>query len=301
MSEENEPGLRFVHYKEGDFLERTIGKILSIPFQHIGQATYGSIFKEIPPENIEWLKEKFKDVKWQGDVEVHMNHSPFWRQIERLFEKERPRSLFSRVVLGIPVTLWTCIAGRLTNWNLYNPYADVVQLYNENKYMNLSKINVAQYIHERSEDNTLWQEALSIANTVPVILNTLLFIKTNYEALKKLNEEEYQEGSKYLVANSASEGIIDAVALLAALAGLKELNIPDNVKEALNLEWYEQLGLGAGVAGGISLYSELTQKNNLNPHSFFDETVTIDSVSKKEKKKKQEVVNPFDQLSQLAL
>ncbi|MBD3362335.1 hypothetical protein GF362_01290 [Candidatus Dojkabacteria bacterium] len=295
MNTEQESKLKFIHHEKGDFLERTVGKLLGVPTQHLTQGTYSSIFKEVPQENIEWLEEKFKDARWQGDVEVHLNHSPFWRQMKRLFEKERPRSLLTRVVFGIPVTLWNSLTGKLMNWTVYNPYAEVVQVFNENKYIDFSKINVAEFIHERSDENNLWQEVLSFANSIPLLLNTVLFVKTNMEALKKLDDEEYDEGSRYLIANSASEGIIDALTLIAGL----NLGLPEDVKEALDLSWYEQAGLGIGVAGGISLYSELTKKENVDPHAFFDDKeMNIDSVKKK-KDKEETALPPGARLEQL--
>lgn len=275
---ENSPGLKFVYQKEGDILERTIGKILSIPFVHLTNGTYSSMLKDVPEERINDLKDKFKNTEWQADVEVHLNHSPLFHQLERLVElgeKDSPFQKVKRLFFGIPVSIFNSTMGKLANWNMYNPYAEVVQLFNENKYIDIAKLTTVEFIHK--EKNPIYKEIYSLANSIPIVANTLLFIKTNLEAWKKLDEKEKIEGTRYLASNSATEGIMDAIVAVGLIANLGKIeSIAPYVPE---LNTFESVALGAGIAGGISLYSEVNNRKYKDSSKYFVEDEKLGSIS----------------------
>lgn len=292
-SQQKKGSLNIIHHETGDIVEATVGKVMAGVFQHPGFASYKSWLKDIPPERVNEIYEKFKDVEWNGDIEVNLNHSPVFRQLKRLFESDRKNSLFTRVALGVPATLLYGAMGRIGQWSYYNPYAESLQLYNENKYADFARMGVAELIDRQK--NPIMREVMSLANSIPIYTNTLLFIKANQELKKKLTKEEKAEAAPHLDASSIGEGVVDAVALVGLASGF--LNGDGGAfdpKEAVaGIVDPKGIAIGAGIAGtvyGFSKYlNRLEDVELIEPSVYFDSGIKIDDyLDEKKRKKKQE-------------
>lgn len=119
-----------VIHKRGGIIENTIGRIGSIP-TNLLLGTPSSIWKNVPKEKVHEIQQRYKDVPWQGNVEVYLNHAPFFRRIKRLFSKERKRNLFARIVIGIPSVIESTLLGKLTRADHYEPFTESAVVFNQ--------------------------------------------------------------------------------------------------------------------------------------------------------------------------
>ncbi|MBD3362378.1 hypothetical protein GF362_01525 [Candidatus Dojkabacteria bacterium] len=284
---ESEGELNIIHHEKGDFLEETIGKLLAVPFQHLTSGTLSSAFKRIPPESVERLKKTFEDVEWEGDIEVHLNHSPLFRQLKRLFEKERRASLFSRIVVGLPLTVATNIFSKLTNANNYNPYTETVQLFNENIYTNITGVALAEEIDQTEEP--IKREVKSLLTTIPYFLSSIVNWKAKERAMQHLSPEERNEAFQYLATGSVNDIIIDSLTLFGVLAGISTF-LPD-----FDLSTEAELGIAGATAAGIYGYTQLIREpDELGSSIFFDPNKEILLEKNKKKKMKDREVFSLD-------
>lgn len=122
------PGSLKIIHRKGDILENTLGRVGSID-TNVLLATPHSIIKRIPGSSVEELAEKFKNINWQGNVEVYLNHSPLFRQLKRLFSGDRRPNIFGRLLLGLPATILTWLPSKLGRLDFYNPFTEAVTTY----------------------------------------------------------------------------------------------------------------------------------------------------------------------------
>jgi len=268
---EKKSGVNYVHNQAGP-LEK-IGVLASVPTHHLGAGTWDSIGKEISPDRIQELKERLKDVEWQGDVEVHLNKSSIMRQLERLFDENRDLSLFSRVVFGIPSTVGYGILGKLANWNYYNPYTETVQLYNENEYINLAKIGSAE-VFDKMEGG-FKKELLALMNSIPGLGNTIPNTMGIDRAWKHIDEEEEDIAIKYLGSSFVNDVAMDVLSLGTVLSVLKVVNPLTSFLVA------------GGAALGVQGVLELRRRIRENKKKLFDRNSDISQLL--EKQEQQEV------------
>ncbi len=271
---ESKGKITFLH-EENDPIEKYIGKTLGMIMQHFPQGTWDSVGKDIPPERIEELKKRFEDVEWQGDIEVHLNHTPIVEQLKRLFAEDRKLSLFTRVLLGLPTTLWYGALGKLAHWNFYNPYSETLQLFNENEYIDMSKLTLAELIDK--EGGSTKAELMAFANTIPFVLNTVLNTYVAGETMKKLSEDEKIKARDYLASSVANDAVADAlqIAGVGAIAGMSPLGV---IASGLT---------GLGVSLGVQEANRIFQKFNANPEKLFGKEKIEDAI--KEMKKEMEL------------
>lgn len=216
MSEKS-GSIRFIN-QEPDFLEKKVGPYGAIPIQHLSFGTWSSVGKEIGQDQIENLQKRVEEVEWQGDIEVHVNHSSIFKQLERLFDSDRKNSLFTRVLFGLPVTIGYGVLGKLFNYNFYNPYSETLQLYNENEYIGLARLGDAELVDGAKG---VQKEILSFLHAVPNPLMRLITILGIEKAYSKLSEDEKHVAEKYLGSSIVSGLAIDTVAIGGVLSLLE--------------------------------------------------------------------------------
>lgn len=184
-----------VHRGWGGIISNTIGRVGAIPTDII-LGTPLSPFKSPSEQTAEYLKEKYQDVPWKGNVEVYLGHSPLFRQLKRLFQKERRVNFFARVAVGIPTTILSWASGKLARSDLYNPYTEIAQVYHPSTAVGMHEIgHAADY--DQAKHPTL--KALSLL--VPG-LSYFTRIKqewnASHNAIKRIPENERQNAAKIL-------------------------------------------------------------------------------------------------------
>lgn len=195
MPENRTPGLHIRHSK-GDIVENTVGRIGGVE-SDIMLWTPGSIVKNPGKETVEYLKDKYKDVPWKGNVEVYLGHSPLFRQLKRLFQKDRRTNLFARFWFGIPQTIGGWIAGKLARTDMYNPWTETVQVYNAHKAVAMHEVG-----HAEDFDQARHPTLKAIARSLPTIFAYPIAIiqewNASRNAMKHLQPDERQNAAKVL-------------------------------------------------------------------------------------------------------
>jgi hypothetical protein len=259
---ENKGSISFIK-NEPDVFEKKVGSYGAVPIQHLTFGTWGSVGKEVTTEQIEKLKERVADVEWQGDLEVHVNGSSIFKQLERLFDSDRKNSLFTRVLFGLPVTLLYGALGKVANYNYYNPYSETLQLYNENEYIGMARLGDAELIDNATG---LKKEILSFVSTVP---NPFIRIPTIFgieKAYNKLDEEEKHVAEKYLGSSIMSGLAIDTLAV-GGLLTAAQVALPVN-----------PFVIAGGVALTTQAILEIRRRIKENRGKIFDRDNQLDLV-----------------------
>ncbi|MFA6005900.1 MAG: hypothetical protein WC775_05460 [Patescibacteria group bacterium] len=241
------PTLEVDWHKKGDILERTVGRLFSIP-ENIMSATPLAFLDDSKRENIGALEEKYKDIPFQGQVKVYLNHSSFFDQMKRLFSSERRTSILYRGTLGLLETVGLTLWGKLARLNAYNAATESVQIYHPEKAIAISKIESAK-IFSDTEHPTL----LAIAQWLPFV-NTVIAWKSRKEALKRLGNdsiEEQNKANKILSSRVGSDIGRDIAAYIGGV-GLGQI-----ILSAASLPW-----LGA-LAGYISARNRNPELNKI--------------------------------------
>jgi hypothetical protein len=184
----NKGSLTIIH-KEGDVIDRTIGRIGALT-NYLLLGTPRAAFQDIPKERKEVLEEKFRDVKWQGNVEVYLNHNPLFRQLKRMLERERRTNFFVRVLyMGEMIGAW--MESKLFRADYYNPLAESVTTYHPNIAVGMHEIGHAMDF-DQSRHPTI-----RTFLTMPFV-NAKLEWNASRNAMKHLNPAERQEAKKVL-------------------------------------------------------------------------------------------------------
>ncbi len=142
MSEEGSHEISFIH-QHGDPIENTFGRVNSL-FGNFLLGTPEASFQSPSKKLSEELKEKLQHIKTNGQIETYMGHSPFFREMKRLFKDDRRTNKFLRYGLGIPTTLYSSLlAGKLRRADHYNPFTEAIHVYHPNKAIALHEIGHA--------------------------------------------------------------------------------------------------------------------------------------------------------------
>lgn len=75
-------------YKQ-DFIARTIGHVMAIPFVHLPLLTFKDIFRNPSRELVDQLYDRWKDVPWKSDVVVRVGHTSITDDIIRTLSLDR--------------------------------------------------------------------------------------------------------------------------------------------------------------------------------------------------------------------
>ncbi len=190
MSEEHSE-LSFIHQR-GDPFENTIGRINSIPINFLlgtPEASLQSPSKKVGEE----IKEKLKNTKTKGKIDVYMGHSPFFREMKRLFQNDRRTNFFLRMGLGIPSTIaGSILAGKLSRADHYNPFSESVHVYHPNKAVALHEIG-----HALDFDKARLPGLKAVARILPPFTLKQEW-QASRNAMKYLDRNEQQEAAKIL-------------------------------------------------------------------------------------------------------
>jgi hypothetical protein len=189
MGEVSPSGLEVRNYSRGVF-EETVGRLQALP-GNILLGTPKAIWQKVP-DIAEYLQDKFKDVPWQGNVEVHLNRSPLFRQLRRLFQKERRSNLFFRVVAGLPTTLSTWLAGKFARADAYNPYTETAQVFHSDSAVAMHEVG-----HAKDFDQARNPSLKALARYIPFVANVQEW-KASRNAMQHLDPQERDKAKKVL-------------------------------------------------------------------------------------------------------
>jgi hypothetical protein len=190
---ERQTGITIDHFKHGNIVEETFGRLLSIN-ENFWNATPGAIIKNPPEVRAKEILDAFGNEPWNGQLHVYLGHTPFIDQMRRLFDDNNRRIQGGlQKFVGFFSTLGAVAAGNLLRRDMYNPWNETLTLYNDTKAMALHKVSQAK----------LWDEAEHPG--IKTLLYTLPFFGPVYEwkaahnALAKLdNEKDRKDFSKVI-------------------------------------------------------------------------------------------------------
>lgn len=195
MPNERRPSGINIIRKRGDIVENTLGRVGSI-VPNIFLGTPESILKSPAAQTEELIKERFKDVPWSGSIDVYLGHSPLFRQLKRLFQKERRTNIFGRILLGIPTTISAWIRGKLFRSDLYNPWGEYVQVYHSRDSVAAHEVG-----HAEDYDQAKHPTLKTIARTLPIVGYPIAVNqewRASHNAIKHLKEEERPKAATVL-------------------------------------------------------------------------------------------------------
>ncbi len=179
-----------IEYKKSGIVEN-LGHVLATP-AHLLLLTPDAIFKDAPAEMVTYLAEKFKDVKWKGNPLIRLNRSPLFAEMKRLFGKDRRMNLFVRILLGMPVTFFNSILGKIARSDRYNPYTETAQIFHKNPAIAMQETGRALKFDESK--HPFWRAA---AYAIPIARSAQDW-EAGSEALKRLNSTERKAAQKVL-------------------------------------------------------------------------------------------------------
>lgn len=212
MSEDTSE-ISFLHQR-GDPIENTFGRVNSI-FGNLLLGTPEAVLQSPSKKLGEELKEKLKGTKTKGQIEVFMGHSPFFREMKRLFSKERRTNFFLRMGLGIPNTVvGSLMRGKFTRADHYNPFTESVHVYHPSKAIALHEIG-----HALDYDKAKLPGLKAVARILPPFTLKQEW-QASRNAMKYLDKKDQQEASKILEPAFGTYAGSFAGALLGKLTSL---------------------------------------------------------------------------------
>lgn len=180
-----------IEYKKSGVVENTLGRVLAAP-SHLLLLTPDAIFKDAPAEMVAYLAEKFKDVNWKGNPLIRLNRSPLFAEMKRLFGKDRRMNLFVRILLGLPVTFFNSILGKIARSDRYNPYTETAQIFHKNPAIAMQETGRALNFDE--SEHPFWR---AVAYVIPIVRSAQDW-EAGSEAMKRLNTDERKAAQKVL-------------------------------------------------------------------------------------------------------
>ena len=191
MSDEASHEISFIHQR-GDPLENTFGRVNSLVGNFLigtPEASFQSPSRGLSDE----LKEKLKNTHTKGQVEAYMGHSPFFREMKRLFSNDRRTNKFVRMGLGIPSTVvGSLLRGKLARADHYNPYTESVHVYHPNKAVALHEIG-----HALDFDKAKHPGLKAVARILPPFTLKQEW-QASRNAMKYLNTEDQRKAANIL-------------------------------------------------------------------------------------------------------
>jgi len=191
MSENNE--ISILH-KRGDPLEQ-LGR-LSIPTfiqNALVRGTPLASFSNPKESDAMALKEKLKNTKTEGKIEVYLGHSPYFREMKRLFSRDRKTNFFLRMGLGLPGTAIVSIITKLTRTDYYNPFTETAHVYHPNKAIALHEVG-----HATDYDQAKYPGGKAIISQLVPPLGFKDEWQASRNAMKHLDKKEQSDAGKIL-------------------------------------------------------------------------------------------------------
>jgi len=191
MSDEGNE-IQIIHGK-GDPLEQSFGRVNSVVTNSLILGTPKASFQSPTKELAAELKEKLKETKTNGKIEVYLGHSPFFRELKRLFHRDRRANFFLRMGLGLPSILkGSLIQNKLMRSDHYNPLTETVHVYHPNKAVALHEIG-----HALDFDKAKYPGLKTFGGILPPIRLKQEWVASR-NAMKYLDKKEQHEASKIL-------------------------------------------------------------------------------------------------------
>jgi hypothetical protein len=150
-------------YSNTDFVANTIGHVLAIPTTHIPSLTFRNIFQNPPPELVDHLRERWKDVPWKGDVLVRVGHNSIFGDIQRLFSKDSLRGPLSldfgdakvakaaRLalrILALPYVVFNALKAKLFRSDGYTAITNTVNVFHANSAIGMHETGHAEFFNQ---------------------------------------------------------------------------------------------------------------------------------------------------------
>lgn len=176
-------------------------------------------FNDISDETMQELQDTFKDVEWRGNIEVRLNHSPFFQQQKRIGEAQRRTNKYIRQTWGRLFTAYASISGKTGRTDMYNPYTETAIIYSPNKYRALQQLGKAQH-YDHAEHSTSYSVLLSL----PVFRSMREYWGSEHVMEHLPNDSERREARKILEPNLGVQ-IAEDVGFFAGIT-TKSLFIP---------------------------------------------------------------------------
>ncbi|MBI4080653.1 MAG: hypothetical protein HY430_02670 [Candidatus Levybacteria bacterium] len=206
--------ITYIHREKGGIPDRTIGRIRSL-YGNLLLGIPKASFKDISQETRDELKETFRDVEWNGNIEVRYNHSPFFNQFKRLFQKDRRTNIFSRSIIGVPYTVYSSLSGKTGRTDIYNPHTETALIYSPNKYRALQQLGKAQHY-----DHVKFSTAYALLLSFPIFRSMREFWGSKHVMEKLPTEEERQKARKILEPNFGIQVAQDAGAIAGVVKNI---------------------------------------------------------------------------------
>lgn len=150
-------------YSNTDFLANTIGHVLAIPTTHLMFLTFRNIFQNPPPELVDHLKDRWKDVPWKGDVLVRVGHNSLFGDVQRLFSRDvlrGPLSLdfgdsklakaarFAIRLLVLPNVVFNTLNAKIFRKDNYSAITNTVTIFHPNSAIGMHETGHAEFFNQ---------------------------------------------------------------------------------------------------------------------------------------------------------
>lgn len=197
-------------YSNTDFVANTIGHVLAIPTTHLPLLTLRNAFQNPPPELVDQLRDRWKDVPWKGDVLVRIGHNSIFGDVQRLFAKESLRGPFSfnfgegkfakaaRLALRIlvlPSVVFAGIQAKLFRANQYNKLTNTVNIYHPNSAIGMHEIGHAEFFNKEK-----YRTLYGLFSEMPIIKSFTEYKASVLGLARMKSDKERREATKVLEA-----------------------------------------------------------------------------------------------------
>lgn len=256
-------------YSNTDFVANTIGHVMAIPTTHLILLTFRDMFRNPPPELVDHLQARWKDVPWKGDVLVRVGHNSVFGDVQRLFAKESLRGPLSfnfgegklakaaRLalrVLVLPSVVFGGIKAKLFRENYYNILTNTVNIYHPNSAVGMHEAGHAEFFNQEKH-RTLY----GLFSELPIIKSFTEYKASVLGISHMKSDKERREATKVLEAawGTYLMGDILTIALpfvalspfRSALTATKVFALPFGPKI---LQELSKFGFTAGVMAGAA-------------------------------------------------
>jgi hypothetical protein len=174
-----------VLYHPDALLADSIGQVLAVPIRHLPLLTFDTMFQKPLEKNAEVLYERWKNIPWKGNLEVHIGNVSFMNEMKRTFDgniKGRPNIFFR--LLGLPYTGYKAIVGKLTRDDYYNPLTHTVYTTHPDVAVSMQELGFAQEFDQAKH------ASVKTATTLIPYVNTYNTYKASEHAMKRFENDE---------------------------------------------------------------------------------------------------------------
>jgi len=183
-------GGSFTIAEKNEFIAQTFGHILAIPYVHLPLWTPHAIVRNTPPETIEYLKERWKDVPWKGDVLVRIGHTSLFGDIQRSMADKKDLSHMPPKwmrTLVLPYTLLQSFLGKFMRLDHYNAFTNTAHVFHADKAMGMGRIAQAHWFDQM--DSGLLKGVTRFAQALVPLVTSVVEWKTFEHAMPRFTSD----------------------------------------------------------------------------------------------------------------